>query len=130
MIPTPIQQSPIAPIQQKPTTSLNQSYSTVRLGSPSSIIKTSKFKSKTKSKKVELLKDETELLRVANLLLAQVLAQSIVKEESDGCNDSTDSEALETSTSKDPYGSQSQDAQDPFTRKIIISFTTSVTTAN
>ena len=111
VIPTPIQQSPIAPIQQKSTTSVSQTYSTVRLGSPSSNIKTSKSKSKTKSNKTELLKDNTELLRVVNLLLAQVQAKSTIKEESDG---STDSEASEASTSKDPYESRSQDAYDPF----------------
>ena len=65
-----------------------------------------KSKSKLRSKS-----DNNELLRVANLLLAQAQAQASINEESDGSNSSTVSEA---STSKDTYGSQSQDAQDPF----------------
>ena len=72
------------------------------MGSPSS--SSIPVKSKSKSKL-----ENSELLRVAKLLLAKAHATS--EDESNGSNDSANSEAL---TNKDPYGSQSQYAKDPF----------------
>ena len=87
-VPAPVQQiTALFQVQQNP----------VRLGSPSSSSKPTEFKSKSKSK-------NSELLIVAKLIL--VKAQAINEEESDGSNDFANSKA---STSKDPYGSQSQD---------------------
>ncbi|GFZ15690.1 hypothetical protein Acr_25g0000990 [Actinidia rufa] len=118
LVPAPVKQVPQAPassVKQVPAALAvpKSSYSTVNLDSPSSSSKPSKTKSsKSKSKTPEFIQDNTELLRVANLLLAQVQAQaqSAIKEESASSNDSTAQSAQ--SESPDPYGLQ--DAQDPF----------------
>ena len=99
LVPTPVKQVPAVPAVAK------SGYSTAKLDSPSSSSKTSKPKtksSKNKSKTSEFIQDNTELLRVANLLLAQVQAQS-VKEESASSNSSTAQSAQ--SKSPNPYGS-------------------------
>ena len=118
LAPTPVTTVPAAPAATR------SPYSTMKLDSPSTSSKTSKPKqSKTKSSKSKspspaFIQDNTELLRVANLLLAQVQAQaqaqvqSTIKEESASSNSSTAQSAQ--SESPDPYGSQFQDAQDPF----------------
>ncbi|GFY97937.1 hypothetical protein Acr_12g0004780 [Actinidia rufa] len=118
LVPAPVKQVPPAPassIKQMPAAPAapKSTYSTANLDSPSSSSKPSKAKSsKSKSKTPEFIQDNTELLRVANLLLAQVQAQaqSAIKEESASSNDSTAQSAQ--SESPDPYGPQ--DAQDPF----------------
>ncbi|XP_057481953.1 uncharacterized protein LOC130768858 [Actinidia eriantha] len=102
-IPTPVKQIPTASSQ--PTPDPQQGYSTVNLGSPSSSHRTSKSK-KSKSKKIEFIQDNTELLRVANLLLAQVQAQaqSAVKEESES-DSSNCSTAQSEPNNNNPYAS-------------------------
>ncbi|GFS34438.1 hypothetical protein Acr_00g0034070 [Actinidia rufa] len=118
LVPAPVKQVPPAPassVKQVPAAPAapKSSYSTANLDSPSSSSKSGKTKSsKSKSKTPEFIQDNTELLRVANLLLAQVQAQaqSAIKEESASLNDSTAQSAQ--SESPDPYGLQ--DAQDPF----------------
>ncbi|GFZ19188.1 hypothetical protein Acr_27g0009270 [Actinidia rufa] len=112
LVPSPVKQvapssSVIAPA------SVKSSYSTAQLDCPSTSNKSSKSKTKS-SKTKSTTQDNTELLRVANLLLAQVQAQaqSKVKEESSSSNSTTAQSAQ--SESPDPYGSQAQDAQDPF----------------
>ncbi|GFZ11315.1 hypothetical protein Acr_22g0007130 [Actinidia rufa] len=115
LVPTPVKQVSAAPAFAP--AAAKSSYSTAKLDCPFSSSKTSKLKfkpSKTKSKTPEFIQDNTELLRVANLLLTQVQAQaqSAIKEESASSNSSTTQSAQ--SESPDPYGSQAQDAQDPF----------------
>ncbi|GFY92656.1 hypothetical protein Acr_08g0010520 [Actinidia rufa] len=112
LVPAPVKQVASASSILAQAT-IKSSYSTAHLDCPSSRAKSSKSKtkhSKTKSK----TQDNTELLRVANLLLAQVQAQAqaTVKEESSGSNSTTAQSAQ--SESPNPYGSQAQDAQDPF----------------
>ncbi|GFY87527.1 hypothetical protein Acr_05g0011660 [Actinidia rufa] len=109
----PVKQVPAAPAA--PPAAPTLSYSMAKLDCPSSSSRPNKPKSsKSKSKTPEFIQDNTELLRVANLLLAQVQAQaqSAVNEESASSNSST--AQLAQSESPDPYGSLAQDAQDPF----------------
>ncbi|GFY95643.1 hypothetical protein Acr_10g0010280 [Actinidia rufa] len=117
LVPRPVKTVTTAPAVPK------SEHSTAQLDSPSSSTKTSKPKSsKTKSAKVKssappVNKDNSELLRVANLLLAQVQAQnqSAVNKDEASSNSSNSSTAQSAhSASPDPYGSQFQDAQDPF----------------
>ncbi|GFZ00824.1 hypothetical protein Acr_14g0004590 [Actinidia rufa] len=120
LVPTPVKQVPAAPaasVKHVPTAPAppKSDYSTARMDSPSSSSRPSKIKlSKSKSKTPEFIQDNTELLRVANLLLAQVQAQaqSAIKEESASSNSSTAQSAQ--SESPDPYRSLAQDAQDSF----------------
>ncbi|GFY87526.1 hypothetical protein Acr_05g0011650 [Actinidia rufa] len=109
----PVKQVPAAPAA--PPAAPTLSYSMAKLDCPSSSSRPNKPKSsKSKSKTPEFIQDNTELLRVANLLLAQVQAQaqSAVNEESASSNSSTAQSAQ--SESPNPYGSLAQDAQDPF----------------